>query len=294
MDKKLIVILGPTASGKSALAVELARRFNGEVVSADSRQVYRGLDIGSGKITKREMRGIRHHLLDVVSPRRRFTAADYQKKARKAVRDILKRGKLPIICGGTGLYIDALLYDTSFPAVKPDPVLRKKLEKLSAAQLFAQLQQRDPRRAASIDRHNKRRLVRALEIVRSTGKPVPMATNNTFLYDTLKLGIRLSAQDLASRIHTRLMARLKGGLVAEVRKLHTDGLSWKRLEEFGLEYRYISRYLKGEMDKKEMLQQLEREIVRYAKRQMTWFKRDTDIVWVKSNQNAVSKTRRFL
>src|SRR3989344_3885695 len=159
--QKVLVIVGPTSSGKSALAVELARTFGGEVISADSRQVYRGLNIGTGKISKREMRGVRHHLLDEVSPHRIFTAHDFVEKGRAAISDIAMRGKLPIIAGGTGFYIDALVGKIALPNVPPNKKLRAQLEKKTAKQLFTMLKKRDPRRAKSIDPHNKRRLVRA-------------------------------------------------------------------------------------------------------------------------------------
>ena len=178
---KIIVVLGQTASGKSEFAVKLAKKFNppvgGEIISADSRQVYKGLDIGSGKIIKKEMKGVPHHLLDITSPKRTFTVYQYQKLAKKALKDIIKRGKIPIICGGTGLYIDSIIYGIKFPEVPPNPKLRKKLEKRTTEELFKQLQKLDPRRAQNIDKYNRRRLIRALEIIITTSKPVPTLNN---------------------------------------------------------------------------------------------------------------------
>ena len=343
-----MIILGPTASGKSELAVGLAKKFNGEVISADSRQIYRGLDIGTGKIprdrpnairmksNRKRMfdknsrsfasnsgeylhRGIRHHLLDVASPKRIFTVAQYQKLAGRALQQILRRGKLPIICGGTGLYIDALLYNTSFPAVPPNPKLRRELEKEPAEKLFARLQKLDPRRAANIDRHNKRRLVRALEIVLSTGKPIPSlitarggqarlsasgGNRRISNFDILKIGVRLPDKKLKQRIHTRLIKRIRQGMIGEAEKLHRGGLGWRRMEELGLEYRYLARYLQGKISKEEMVRQLGKEIRRYAKRQMTWFsarggsamggKRDKKIHWIQKPQEAIGLTLQFL
>src|SRR5258708_296896 len=173
LTEQVIAIVGPTASGKSTLAVNLAREFNGEVISADSRQVYKGIDIGTGKITKREMRGVLHYLLDVASQESTFTVAQFQKLGMQAIKKILAKGKLPIICGGAGFYIDSLLYDYALPSIPPNAALRKKLEKRSAAKLFRELKKPDPVRAKNIDRFNKRRLVRALEIVYATGGPVP-------------------------------------------------------------------------------------------------------------------------
>ena len=278
---KIIVILGPNASGKTALAIAIAKKFNGEIISADSRQVYRGMDIGTGKVTKREMRGIPHHLLDVASPKKTFTVARYQVLGRRAIKKILKKGKLPIIVGGTGFYIDALLYDYALPAIKPDPALRRKLEKESAEALFKKLRRLDPRRAKRIDRHNKRRLVRALEIIIGTGKPVPVLRRKKPSFDVLKLGIKLPQEILKARIRKRLRMRLKKGMVEEVKRLRRGGVSLKRLDNFGLEYRYISRYLQGLLTKKEMIDLIEKESWRYAKRQMTWFRKDKTIRWLK-------------
>ncbi len=289
---KIIVLVGPTASGKSDLAVHLAKKFNGEIISADSRQVYRGLNLGTGKITKREMCGVPHHLLDVVPPRQIFTVAHYQKLGKIAIKKILKRGKLPIIVGGTGQYVNALVNNSVLPAVKPDLKLRLRLDKLTAAVLFKRLQKLDPRRASNIDRHNKRRLVRALEIIEVTGKPVPK-TESSIKYQVLSIGIKKSDQELKNLIHGRLRARIRKGLVKEVEKLHSSGLSWQRLDDLGLEYRWISRYLQNLMTKPEMLEKLETEIWRYSKRQMTWFKRDQDIRWVNKKDQALRLVKKF-
>ncbi len=297
--QKIIVILGPTASGKSELAVKLAKKFNGEIISADSRQVYKGLDIGSGKITKKEMRGIPHHLLSVASPKKIFTVAQYQKLAKKAIKKISRKGKLPIICGGTGLYINAVLYDYKLPKVKPRIELRKQLEKKSTEELFERLKKLDPRRAKGIDKYNRRRLIRAVEICVATGKPIsPLAKLAD--YDALKIGIKKSPEELKKRIKKRLFRRLKlrKGMIEEVKKLREQSISWQRLDDLGLEYRYVSRYLRGLINKKEMIDSILKESWRYAKRQMTWFKRDPEgkpfvsygasknITWINSPQEA--------
>ena len=297
---KIIVILGPTATGKSDLAVELARKFNGEVISADSRQVYKKLDIGTGKITKKEMHGIPHYLLDVVSPRRTFTVAEYQVLAKKALQKILKNGKMPIICGGTGLYIDALIYDYALPEVPPNLNLRMKLEKKATEALFMRLKKMDPRRARAIDRHNRRRLIRALEIVLITGKPVPtlpalsLSKGRQSPYDILKIGIYMPSEVLCERIEERLKKRMANGMVREVKKLHSRRLSWKRMDELGLEYRYLSRYLRKLISRPEMAEILNSEIWQYAKRQMTWFKRDKEIHWIRKQEEALKLARRWL
>jgi tRNA dimethylallyltransferase len=290
---KLISIVGPTASGKSDLAVRLARKFQGEVVSADSRQVYRGLNIGTGKITKKERRHVPHHLLDVASPSRTFTAAQYQKLADRSIRDISKRGRIPIICGGTGFYIDSLLYGFQLPPVKPDVALRAKLENMPNEDLLKELASLDPARAGTIDPKNRRRLIRALEIVMLTNKPVPELKKEP-RYHALKIGIAVSKEDLQKRIHARLVTRLKQGMIAETKRLHRKGLSFKRLHDLGLEYREISRFLRGEIGQEEMEREIEKESYHYAKRQMTWFKRDKGIHWISSALEAEQLVRIFL
>lgn len=274
---KILIIVGPTASGKTSLSIKLAKKFNGEVISADSRQVYKGMDLGTGKVTKKEMQGIKHYLLDVVSPKKRFDAAQFARLGDKAIKQIQKKGKLPIICGGTGFYIDALIYGLPM-AVAPDWKLRGKLEKLSNAQLFSKLKKIDPQRAKVIDKNNRRRLIRSLEIVLKTGKPVP-EFNKVAKYDILKIGVKRSKSDLKKRIYKRLYERFEQGMIKEVERLHKQGVSWKKLDDFGLEYRFISRYLQGIISKEEMCRQLETAINQYAKRQMTWFKLDKEIIW---------------
>ncbi len=276
---KLIVVCGPTATGKSDYAVTLAKKINGEIISADSRQVYRGLDIGSGKITKKEMRGVPHHLLDVVSPKKVFTVEQFQKLGKKAISNIFKKGKTPIICGGTGFYIDALVYESNFPAVQPNKLLRAQLEKKSTEELFTLLKEKDTDRAESIDSKNKVRLVRALEIIETIGK-VPKIKKES-PYDIEWIGLDFPDETLKERIHVRLIKRLKKGMVKEVENLHKKGLSWKRLNDLGLEYRHISLFLQGNISKEEILNTLEMEIWQYAKRQRTWFKRNKEIRWVK-------------
>lgn len=291
--QKLLVIVGPNASGKSDLAVKLAKEFNGEVVSADSRQIYKGMDIGTGKIKKEEMQGIPHYLLDVASPKRRFSVAQYQKKAIEAIRKIQKRGKLPILCGGTGFYIQAVIDGLIFPKVKPDWKLRKKLEKKSPKELYQYLKKLDPKRARTIEKDNKRRLVRAIEIILKTQRPVPKLKKRK-LFDLLIIGIKHKKNELKKRIKKRLLKRLKEGMVEEVKTLKESGLSWKRLEEFGLEYRWIARYLQGKISYDQMVKKLQKEIEKYAKRQMTWFKKDKRIIWIKNQREAKKLVKEFL
>ncbi len=275
--QKILVIVGPNASGKTSLSIKLAKKFNGEVISADSRQVYKGMDIGTGKATKKEMQGIKHYLLDMVSPKTDYNVFKFVRDAQKAINKISKKGKLPIVCGGTGFWIDVLLYGLP-KGVKPDLKLRQKLETLSAEKLFEKLKKLDPQRAKNIDKNNKRRLIRALEIVMISGKPVPKY-KRLQKYDVLKIGVKRDWQELKKRIHDRLYIRMRQGMVAEVKRLHEQGVSWQRLDNFGLEYRWVSRYLRGMISKEAMLERLEYDIIHYAKRQMTWFKKDKEIIW---------------
>jgi tRNA dimethylallyltransferase len=276
---KIIVVCGPTATGKSDYAVTLAKKTSGEIISADSRQVYKGLDIGSGKITKKEMRGVPHHLLDVVSPKKVFTVEQFQKLGKKALTDILKRGHTPIICGGTGFYIDALVYESNFPAVPPNKALRTQLEKKSVEELFELVQQKDPERSDTIDNKNKVRLIRALEIIDVIGKVPEVKKESPYYIEWI--GLDFPDEILKERIHNRLLARIKKGMLKEVHNLHENGLSWKRMRELGLEYRFMADYLTGKISKEEMITLLETAIWHYAKRQRTWFKRNKEIKWIK-------------
>jgi tRNA dimethylallyltransferase len=278
--KKVVVVLGQTASGKSDRAVRLAIKFDGEVISADSRQVYKRLDIGTGKITKKEMRGVPHYMLSVASPDRQFSVAEYIKQARKIIDDMHKREKLPVVCGGTGFYIDALLGHMRLSSIPPYKALREKLEKKTTEELFDELKMQAPLRAKMIDARNRRRLIRALEI--SLASPYSSFTDihsGHPSYDYLKIGLVLPDQELKEKISIRLFARIREGMFGEVKNLHKKGLSWKRMDGLGLEYRYISRYLRGNISKEEMKEKLKTEIWRYAKRQKTWFKKDKKIHW---------------
>jgi len=276
------------------MAVDLALKIGGEIISADSRQVYKGMNLGSGKITKKEMRGIPHHLLDVASPKKRFSVAQYQKLARKALKEILARNKTPIVVGGTGFYIQALIDGIVLPEVKPDQKLRAKLEKLSLEKLFERLKKLDPKRAKNIDKNNKRRLIRALEIVLKTGKPVPPLKEKPLSCPILILGVKKNKEELSQAIYKRILERLKKRMIAEVRKIRKSGVSWEKLESFGLEYRWIARYLQQEISKEEMILNIQKDSEKFAKRQMTWFKRDKRVNWVKNYKEAKGLVECFL
>lgn len=288
-NTKIIVILGQTATGKSDFAVQIAKKIGGEIISADSRQVYKGMDLGTGKITKKEMGRVPHHLLDVVSPKKVFSVSDFKKLADKKIREIIARGYVPIICGGTGFYIDAVVSGTILPEVPPNKKLRATLEKKSAEQLYAILKKLDKTRAKDIDAKNKVRLIRAIEIAKALGK-VPKVKNKE-KYDVIKIGLTLPDEILKERIHIRLLSRIKKGMLREIKNLHDNGVSWKRMNDLGLEYRYGALYLQGKLTKAEMIEKLNTEIWHYAKRQKTWFKRDKKIVWInpkKSNKKSVT------
>ncbi len=284
-NPKMVAIIGPTASGKSDLGIRLAKKFNGEIISADSRQVYRGMDIGTGKITKKEQRLVKHYLLDVANPKKVFTVSDFKKLGEKSIKNILNKNKIPFIVGGTGFYVDALIKDFALPEVPPDKKLRAKLEKRTAESLYNELKKLDLQRAGGIDAKNKRRLIRALEIIKTTGKPVPKLVSS-IKYQVLWLGLK--PQNTKKRIKLRLEKRLRAGMIKEVKGLLKTGVSKKRLYDFGLEYRWISEYLAGKMSYVKMKNGLNKAIVKYSKRQMTWFKKNKEIHWIK-NQNEAEK-----
>ena len=308
--QKLIVIVGPTASGKSDLAVKLAKKFNSEVISADSRQIYRGLDIGTGKVpgkwklyrsptsygsrTSQEFvyKNVPHHCIDFVSPRQVFTAAEFVHEARRAIDTIVRRGRIPMIAGGTAFWIDALVYNFSLPEVAPNARLRRALEKKSPPALFSLLKKLDPRRAAEIEQKNPRRLIRAIEIARALGR-VPRLVKHS-MFDTLWIGLNPPFSILARRVMRRADAMIQQGLVAETKKLVRHRVSEKRIREFGFEYRAALLYNHGALTKKEFTARLTRDTIRYAKQQMRWWKRNPEIRWLGKPDNAAPLVRKFL
>jgi len=298
--KKLLVILGPTASGKSDLAIKIAKKFNGEVISADSRQVYKGMDLGTGKVEKDQQKSkfyysenIRHHLLDIIKPTQYFSVYNYQKLALKAIKDILKRKKLPILCGGTGFYISSVIENWQFTKIKPDWKLRKSLEQLSNEELLKQLEKIDPERAKEVDPKNKRRIIRALEIALKLGK-VPKLIKKPLKMDILILGIKKEKEELKELIKKRLEKRLEKGMIEEVKRLKKEGVPSSKLESFGLEYRWINRFLEKKISYEEMIKSLYKEILKYAKRQMTWFKKMKNVFWIKTEKEAYQLVKDWL
>jgi tRNA dimethylallyltransferase len=296
--QKLIVILGPTASGKSKLAVDLAKKFKGEIVSADSRQIYRGMDIGTGKVTPDKKnyifthKGIPHYCIDVASPKRRFTVVQYRKLALKAIKKIWDRNKIPFLVGGTGFYIQAVVDGLILPQVKPDWRLRSRLEKKNTSELFSLLKKLDPRRAKTIERQNRRRIIRALEILIKTKGPVPRLIKKPLSCRILMIGIK--KEGLNELIKKRVLHWLKQGFIDEVKKLRKTGLSFARIKEFGMHYRAAAEYLQEKISYKEMVKKSIKEIQNYAKRQMTWFKRDRRIYWIENKKEAETLVADFL
>jgi tRNA dimethylallyltransferase len=302
---KLIVVLGPTAVGKSDAAVLIAlaiaerigskkcnlvggrgknnpgsrRGGKAEIISADSRQIYARLNIGAGKITKKEMQGVPHHCLDIVSPKRPrlFTVDEFQKHAYAAIAEIIGRGNIPILCGGTGFYIDAIVDGIILPDVKTNPALRKELGGYSTEKLVQILSKLDKERLASIDPKNRVRLIRSIEIAKKLGK-VPKLIKQS-KYDTLLIGLDMEKEKLMSKVHGRAVKRLKHGMIAEAKKLHAAGVSWKRMRHFGLEYGLLADFLQNKITRAEFVERLLIETWQYAKRQRTWFYKKEGVNW---------------
>lgn len=266
---KIIAVIGPTASGKSARAIALAQERNGEVISVDSRQVYRTLDIGTEKITPEEMQGVPHHLIDIREPEDVYNAGDFVTDASTLITDIHARGKMPILAGGTHFYIDALLY--GLPATPGDSILRTQLEALPSEELFAQILALDPRRAADLDPSNRRRLVRALEIITLYG-PVPERERTNPKYDVEWVIIDPPKEELRPRIEARLKQALERGLIDEVRRTR-ERVGDARLNELGLEYRIIGEYLRGERTEDSLLSALSIKLWHYAREQKKWLRK---------------------
>ena len=273
---KLVVVAGTTASGKSDLGVELAKRFNGEVVSADSRQVFRGLDLGSGKITPEETQGIPHHLIDICNPGDFYSVHDFQRMAYPAIDDIIARGKVPFLVGGTGLYVAAVTEGYDMSSFEPDLEYRDELEKLSTPELYAMLMEKAP--DSDIDPKNRNRVMRKLEKIHAGDDHEPV---NKPRYECLKLGVHFPRPILKERIDIRLEKRMQLGMVDEVRRLIENGASIEFMLKLGLEYRHIAQLIIGEFaTEEEMCAELSLAIKRFAKRQMIWFRRDKEIKWL--------------
>lgn len=282
---KLIVIAGTNASGKSGLGVELARRFGGEIVSADSRQVFRGYDLGSGKITPEEMRGVPHHLIDVCDSNEFFSMHDFQRLAYEAIDGILQRGHVPFLVGGTGLYIASVTEGYVMSDRMPDLAYRDELEKRTTPELYAMLVKLVP--DVEVDARNRNRVMRMLEKIHDGDDHRP---HNCPRYACLKLGVTWDRETLKARIDERLERRMGQGMVDEVRRLLDAGASVEFMRKLGLEYRYLTEYITGEFStEEEMCAELSLAIKRFAKRQMTWFRRDREIHWLDMGGDPLSE-----
>lgn len=269
---KIYVFCGPTSTGKSDHAVELALKLNGEVISADSRQIYIGMDLGTGKITKEEMKGVPHYLLDIKNPNEDFSVEEFQRLAFEKIEDIISRGKTPILCGGTGYYIQSITDNIIFQEIPKNENLRAKLEEKTIQELKEILEKIPKEEGAKVDTENKRRLIRAIEIGEFMGtlacvKKGPQNYDFEFIY------LDKPDEELKERIALRLEKRLEAGMIDEVKGLHENGVSWERLESFGLEYKYIAQFLQGKIDEETMKEEIKIKSFQYAKRQRTWFKR---------------------
>ena len=284
MLPKLIVIEGTNASGKSSLGVELAARFGGEIVSADSRQVYERLDLGSGKITPEEMRGVPHHLLDVRKPGEFFSMADFQRLAYEAIDGILSRGNVPFLVGGTGLYVDAVADGYELSDRAPDHSLRAHLETFDTPALYDMLKEKLP--DTDIDPRNRHRVMRALErLAADDWHPAGKSPR----YTLLKLGVTWPREILKQRIDERLERRLAEGMVDEVKALLDEGISEEFLVKLGLEYKYLTWYLTGKITYEQMTEEFGNAIKKFAKRQMTWFRRDSRIRWLDMSADPIKE-----
>lgn len=292
--QKIICVVGSTATGKTALSIPLSQAVHGEVISADSRQVYQGLDIGSGKVTHEEMQGVPHYMLDVADPKGVFSAADFVQGGRRAIEEIIAHGAVPIVVGGTGFYIDALLGRISLAKVAPNEMLRNTLEHDSLEELQEKLKKLDPERFETVEQKNPVRLIRSIEIAEALGK-VPKNKNES-PYNILWIGLRLPLAELSEKIKGRLVARLNAGMLEEARTLHARGLSYERMIELGLEYRFMALHLCGRLSYDDMCTAIVSESIKYAKRQMTWFKRNKDIQWISPNETkqAIASAEEFL
>lgn len=283
----VIVICGPTASGKTALSIELAKKINGEIVSADSMQIYKDMDIGSAKVTKDEMDGIKHYLIDIVSPDERYSVADYKKAAKAAIKEILEKNKVPIIVGGTGLYVDSLIYEIEYNNIKIDEEYRQLLKSIKENEglekLYEMAQEIDPEAMKKISKNDYKRISRVLEIYHETGKTKTQQEAESRLkeipYNYKVFAIEYERKKLYDRINKRVDIMIENGLIKEVQNL------LNKYERFptamqGLGYKEVKQYLENQISKEEMIEKIKQESRRYAKRQMTWFKKNDNTIWI--------------
>ncbi len=284
---KVIVICGPTASGKTALSIELAKKINGEIVSCDSMQIYKDMDIGTAKPTIEEMQGIKHYMLDFVSPDERYSVADYKKQAKQAIREIIEKGKVPIVVGGTGLYVDSLIYEIEYQDIKFDEKYRKQLEERSEKEglevLYNEAKKIDPEAITKISQNDKKRILRILEIYNATGKnkteQEKESRKNEVEFDYKVYAISWDREKLYDRISQRVDIMIDQGLIEEVQKIYSKYNKFPTAMQ-GLGYKEVLEYLEGKCNKQEMIDKIKQETRRYAKRQLTWFRKNKQTIWL--------------
>ena len=293
MKPKVVVIVGPTASGKTAISIELAKKINGEIISSDSMQIYKDMDIGTAKVTKEEAEGIKHYLIDCVSPDERYTVSDFKRDAENAIKEILEKGKTPIVVGGTGLYVNSLIYGIEYQDMKFDEQYRNELmEKAESEQgldkLWNEANRIDPEAMTKISRNDKKRIVRVLEIYKATGKNKTeqeiLSRQNGVKYDYKVFGITMDREKLYDRINRRVDIMIENGLEQEVRNL------LEKYNEFptamqGLGYKEVVEYFDGILTREEMIEKIKQESRRYAKRQLTWFRKNKETIWLDSQND---------
>lgn len=285
IKQKLIVLVGPTAVGKTKVSIEVAKAFNAEVISGDSMQVYKGMDIGTAKIRPYEMEGVPHHLLDIKEPDESFSVAEFQTAVRQKIDEIIKRGSVPLIVGGTGLYVQSVIYDYQFSEMEGDPSFRSEMEKRAAAgesaKLYKELQKIDPDSAAGIHPNNVKRVIRALEIHRLTGKKMsekPKAQNEELLYDTVLIGLSMNREKLYKRINKRVDLMMEEGLLEEARHFYEKGIrDVQSVQAIG--YKELYEHFSGKLTLDAAVDVLKKNTRRYAKRQFTWFRNKMDVTW---------------
>ena len=302
MKPKVIVIVGPTASGKTALSIELAKKIDGEIVSCDSMQIYKDMNIGSAKPTKEEMQGIKHYMIDIVSPTERFSVAEYKKQAENAIEEILAKRKTPIVVGGTGLYADSLIYGIEYPEIEFDEKYREILEKQAETEeglkeLYIQAKKIDEQAIKKISENDKKRIIRILEIYHQTGKTKTEleveSRKNGVKYDFKVFAINMDRQILYDRINKRVDMMIESGLIQEVEKL------LKKYNEFptamqGLGYKEVVQYFNKELTKEEMIDKIKQETRRYAKRQLTWFRKNKETAWIDGQEEILNNVKIIL
>lgn len=292
MKPKVTVICGPTASGKTALSIELAKQLNTEIVSADSMQIYKDMNIGSAKPTLQEMQGIKHYMLDFVSPDERYSVADYKKQATIYIEEILKKGKIPIVVGGTGLYIDSLIYNIEYNEIEYDEKYRKELEEIAKNEgldvLYDRAKEIDPEAIKSISKNDKKRIIRILEIYKATGKTKTeqeiLSRKNEVPYDYKVFAINMDRQVLYDRINKRVDIMVEQGLIEEVKMISEKYKKYPTAMQ-ALGYKEIKQYLDGNLTKEDAIEKIKQETRRYAKRQLTWFRKNKQTIWLDGMQN---------